>query len=98
MLEDAKDDILSFCGFPQQHWRQIWSTTPLERVIKEIKRRTDVVGTFPNPAALPRLAGHVLIEQHDEWDGADRRYFSEHSMKLLNTHDEEVAIPELNAA
>lgn len=47
---------------------------------------------------LLRLAGHVLIEQHDEWDGAGRRYFSEHSMKLLNTHDEEVAIPELNAA
>ena len=98
MLEDAKDDILAFCGFPQQHWRQIWSTNPLERVNREIKRRTDVVGTFPNPAALLRLAGHVLIEQHDEWDGAGRRYFSEHSMKLLNTHDEEVAIPELNAA
>ena len=98
MLEDAKDDILSFCGFPQQHWRQIWSTNPLERVNKEIKRRTDVVGTFPNPAALLRLAGHVLIEQHDEWDGADRRYFSEHSMKLLNIETEEVAIPELAAA
>ncbi|WP_344687851.1 transposase, partial [Microbacterium aurantiacum] len=65
---------------------------------KEIKRRTDVVGTFPNPAALLRLAGHVLIEQHDEWDGADRRYFSEHSMKLLDTTEEEVAIPELTAA
>ena len=77
MLERRTDDVLAFCGFPQQHWRQIWSTNPLERVNKEIKRRTDVVGTFPNPAALLRLAGHVLIEQHDEWDGADRRYFSE---------------------
>ncbi len=56
------------------------------------------VGTFPNPAALLRLAGHVLIEQHDDWDGADRRYFSEHSMKLLNVEPEEVAIPELAAA
>ena len=56
------------------------------------------MGTFPNPAALLRLAGHVLIEQHDEWDGADRRYFSEHSMKLLTTETEEVAIPELTAA
>lgn len=56
------------------------------------------MGTFPNPAALLRLAGHVLIEQHDEWDGADRRYFSEHSMKLLDMKEEEVAIPELNAA
>ena len=57
-----------------------------------------MVGTFPNPAALLRLAGHVLIEQHDEWDGADRRYFSEHSMKLLLTEPVEVAIPELTAA
>ena len=98
MLEDAREDLLAFTGFPVAHWRQIWSTNPLERVNKEIKRRTDVVGTFPNPAALLRLAGHVLIEQHDEWDGADRRYFSEHSMKLLDTTPEEVAIPELAAA
>ena len=62
------------------------------------ERRTDVVGTFPNPAALLRLAGHVLIEQHDEWDGADRRYFSEHSMALLLAEPEEVSIPELTAA
>src|SRR3546814_20561640 len=74
------------------------SDLPLERVNKEIKRRTDVVGTFPNPAALLRLAGHVLIEQPDEWDGADRRYFSEHYMKLLTAETEEVAIPELAAA
>ncbi len=98
MLDDAKDDITAFAAFPPAHWRQIWSTNPLERVNKEIKRRTDVVGTFPNPAALLRLAGHVLIEQHDEWDCADRRYFSEHSMKLLTANDEEVAIPERGAA
>jgi transposase-like protein len=98
MLEHARDDLLAFTEFPPAHWRQIWSTNPLERVNKEIKRRTNVVGTFPNPAALLRLAGHVLIEQHDEWDGADRRYFSEHSMKLLDMKEEEVAIPELNAA
>jgi putative transposase len=77
--------------------RKIWSTNP-HRLNKEIKRRTDVVGTFPNPAAPLRLAGHVLIEQHDEWDGADRRYFSEHSMKLLDNQLEEVAIPEPTAA
>ncbi|MCC2030819.1 transposase [Microbacterium sp. BWT-G7] len=65
MLEDAKDDLLAFCQFPFQHWRQIWSTHPLERVNKEIERRT-YVGTFPNPAALLRLAGHVRIGQHDE--------------------------------
>ena len=98
MLDDARNDLLAFTGFPVAHWRQIWSTNPLERVNKEIKRRTNVVGTFPNPAALLRLAGQALIEQHDEWDGADRRYFSEHSMKLLDTETEEVAIPELNAA
>jgi len=98
MLEAAREDLLAFTAFPVAHWRQIWSTNPLERVNKEIKRRTDVVGTFPNPAALLRLAGHVLIEQHDEWDGADRRYFSEHSMKALTDEAEEVAIPELTAA
>ena len=98
MLEDARNDLLAFAEFPSPHWRQIWSTNPLERVNKEIKRRTDVVGTFPNPAALLRLAGHVLIEQHDEWDGADRRYFSEHSMALLLAEHEEAAIPELTAA
>ena len=98
MLDEARHDLLAFAGFPQRHWRQIWSTNPLERVNKEIKRRTDVVGVFPNPAALLRLAGHVLIEQHDEWDGADRRYFSEHSMKLLNATTEEVTVPELAAA
>jgi len=98
MLDDARDDLLAFTGFPPAHWQQIWSTNPLERLNKEIKRRTNVVGTFPNPAALLRLAGHVLIEQHDEWDGADRRYFSETSMKLLDAAPEEVTIPELTAA
>lgn len=83
LLEDAREDLLAFTEFPSQHWQQIWSTNPLERVNKEIKRRTNVVGTFPNPEALLRLTGHVLIEQHDEWDAAERRYFSENSMKLI---------------
>jgi putative transposase len=98
MLEVARDDLLAFADFPSAHWQQIWSTNPLERLNKEIKRRTNVVGTFPNPAALLRLAGHVLIEQHDEWDSADRRYFSENSMKLLNAEIEEVAIAAIDAA
>jgi putative transposase len=67
MLDDAQHDLLAFAWFPPRHWRQIWSTNPLERVNKEIKRRTDVVGGFPNPAALLRLAGAVLVEQDDEW-------------------------------
>jgi putative transposase len=105
MLADAQPDLLAFAGFPTRHWRQIWSTNPLERVNKEIKRRTDVVGVFPNPAALLRLAGAVLIEQHDEWEAGERRYFSEASMLQLKTMnqqvepiDEAVILPELAAA
>ncbi|UFS61116.1 IS256 family transposase [Subtercola endophyticus] len=102
MLNDARPDLLAFASFPPKHWRQIWSTNPLERVNKEIKRRTDVVGVFPNPAAMLRLAGSVLVEQHDEWEAGERRYFSEASMKELNavTNDleEVVVIPELAAA
>ena len=102
MMRDAKEDLLAFTGFPQAHWRQLWSTNPLERTNKEIKRRTDVVGVFPNPAALLRLAGSVLIEQHDEWAASDRRYFSESSMALLNTDhtdiEGQVNTPELMTA
>ena len=65
-LRDAADDVTAFADFPISHWKKIWSTNPLERVNKEIKRRTDVVGVFPNPAALLRLAGSVLVETHDE--------------------------------
>jgi putative transposase len=69
---------------PKAHWHKIWSTNPLERVNKEIKRRTDVVGVFPNPEALLRLAGAVLVETHDEWAAGDRRYLSEESMKTID--------------
>ena len=71
--------------FPVPHWKKIWSTNPLERLNREIKRRTDVVGVFPNPAALLRLAGAVLVEAHDEWQVSDRRYPPEGSMALLET-------------
>jgi len=64
VLPDAEPDLLAFAQFPQCHWRQIWSTNPLAHVNKEIKRHTDVVGVFPDTAALLRLAGSELIGQH----------------------------------
>lgn len=84
MLRDCKEQITAFADFPEAHWSKITSTNPIERLNREVKRRTDVVGIFPNPAALLRLATCVLIEAHDEWQAADRRYLSEASMAKLN--------------
>jgi transposase-like protein len=85
MLRDARDEVTAFAGFPAEHWKKIRAANGLERANKEIKRRTDVVGVFPNPPALLRLTGAVLAEIHDEWQVSDRRIFSEASMaKLLD--------------
>jgi len=90
MLTDTTEDLLAFCAFPQAHWRKIWSTNPLERLNAEIKRRTKVVGIFPNDAAISRLVTAVVVETHDEWAVAERRYLSEETMaKLRNAPDSE---------
>jgi transposase-like protein len=98
MLIEAKADVTAFAAFPFSHWKKIWSTNPLERVNKEIKRRTDVVGIFPNEAAVTRLAGAVLLEVHDEWAIAERRYLAEGSMALLDRHTEDGQTREVDGA
>lgn len=85
MLADATEDLLAFTAFPHAHWRKIWSTNPLERLNAEIKRRTNVVGIFPNDASVARLVTAVVLETHDEWAVAERRYLSEDSMAKLYT-------------
>ena len=82
-LEDAPEDILAYRHTPLEHQRQLHSTNPLERLNKEIKRRSNVVGIFSNPPAIIRLAGALLLEQDDEWAVAERRYFNAASMQRL---------------
>ena len=93
MLVGAREDLLAFSAFPLEHWRKIWSTNPLERVHREIKRRCDVVGVFPNDAAIDRLVTAVIVEQHDEWAVAERRYLSETSMARLRQSSAELPAP-----
>lgn len=82
ILQEAEDDVLAYMAFPREHWRQICSTTSLERLNREIARRIDVVGIFPNRDDVIRLGGAILQEQHEEWIVA-RRYFSLESMAKL---------------
>lgn len=80
VLEGARDDVLAYMSFPSEHWSRIDSTNPLERLNREVKRRTEVVGVFPDTDAVLRLVGSVLIEIDDEWQ-VERRYFSQESMQ-----------------
>ena len=83
LLIDAEDEVLAYYAFPQDHWKKIRSTNPLERLNKELRRRVRVVGLFPDEASVIRLLGSILVEQDDEWRVADRRYLSAGSMAQL---------------
>ena len=84
MLEAAEPDLTAFAAMPTEHWRKIWSNNPIERVNREIKRRTDVVQIFPDRDSVTRLVGAILLEQHEEWQYGERRYLSETSMDARN--------------
>jgi putative transposase len=97
VMEAARDDVLAILHFPQEHWRKVWSTNPLERLnvaprgalgSAVIKSRTNVVGIFPNDAAITRLVGSQLLEQQEEWELERRRFFSEATIAKIPEPEE----------
>ena len=95
MMEASREDVLAYMAFPKDHWAQISSTNPLERVNKEIKRRADVIGIFPNDAAVVRLVGALMLEQNDEW-AVSRRYMTLETLGSVS-HNPIVSLPALAA-
>ena len=98
LMDSAEEDVLAFMRFPKEHWRQLASTNPLERVNKEIKRRANVIGIFPNDEAIMRLVGALVIEQTEEWH-LIRRYMSQESLaKVLNPEQSQKMLEDLEVA
>ncbi len=95
MMDASREDVLAYMTFPKDHWAQIASTNPLERVNKEIKRRADVIGIFPNDAAVIRLVGALMLEQNDEW-AVSRRYMTLETLGSVS-HNPIVSLPALAA-
>ena len=86
LMDEAENDVLAYMAFPKEHWAQIHSTNPLERLNREVKRRTNVVSIFPNEAAIIRLVGAVLLEQNDEW-AVSRRYMTLETLAAVSDDD-----------
>jgi transposase-like protein len=95
MMDASREEVLAYMAFPKDHWAQIASTNPLERVNKEIKRRADVIGIFPNDAAVIRLVGALMLEQNDEW-AVSRRYMTLETLGSVS-HNPIVSLPALAA-
>lgn len=92
-LEAMEADLLAYTGFPPAHWSKIWSNNPIERLNRELKRRTDVVGIFPDKASVVRLVGALLVEINDEMIAAERRYIAAASVADLTEQPSELALP-----